>query len=103
MIRIIFEGVMLGVSAGVYCAGTCLVFFMPYLLAEGEQRMSGNLKKISLFMLGRLIAYIGFALIVGLVMSANRSIFTARFSHIALIMASTVMLVYGQAHNFSGS
>lgn len=94
---------MLGVSAGVYCAGTCLVFFMPYLLAEGEQRMSGNLKKISLFMLGRLIAYIGFALIVGLVMSANRSIFTARFSHIALIMASSVMLVYALAHNFSGS
>jgi len=103
MIRIIFEGVMLGVSAGVYCAGTCLVFFMPYLLVEGEQKISDNLKKISLFMLGRLIAYISFALIMGLVMSANRNIFTAKFSHISLIIASLVMLAYALAHNFSGS
>ncbi len=103
MIRIFFEGVMLGISAGVYCAGTCLVFFMPYLLVEGKQKISDNVKKISLFMLGRLIAYIGFALMMGLVMSANRNIFTAQFSNISLVIASLVMLAYALAHNFSGS
>lgn len=100
MIRIILEGLTLGLSAGIYCVGACLVFFMPYLLVEGRKRVSENAGKISLFMLGRLIAYIAFALIVGFMGSLYRNIFTIRFSNICLIAASLLMLVYSLAHNF---
>ncbi len=103
MIQIIFEGLMLGLSVGVYCAGVCLVFFMPYLLVEGRQKVSENLKKVLSFMLGRLIAYIAFALIVGFIGSSYKSIFTARFSHICLIAASLLMLVYSLTRNFKDS
>lgn len=100
MIQIILEGLLLGVSAGIYCLGACLVFFTPYLLVEGKQRVSENLRKISLFILGRLIAYIVFALIMGFIGSSYKNIFTARFSYISLIVASSLMLAYSFAHNF---
>jgi len=103
MIRIILEGLLLGLSAGIYCLGACLVFFMPYLLVEGKQRIFENLSKVLSFMLGRLIAYIAFALIIGFVGSSYYSIFTARFSHICLIVAASFMLIYSFTHNFRDS
>lgn len=103
MIQIILEGLILGLSAGVYCLGTCLVFFMPYLLAEGRQRVFENLRKILLFMLGRLIAYIGFALIMGFIGITHQNIFTAKLSHFSLIMVSLLMLIYALTHNFPNS
>ena len=103
MIRIIFEGLMLGLSAGIYCVGACLVFFMPYLLVEGKQKVFENLKKILSFMLGRLMAYIAFALIMGLIGLSYQSIFTVRFSNICLIVASSLMLIYSLTRKFKNS
>lgn len=103
MIRIIVEGLMLGLSAGIYCIGACLVFFTPYLVVEGAQKVFENLRKVLIFSLGRLIAYIAFALIIGVIGSSHQNIFTVRFSHISLIIASIVMLVYSLTHNFKDS
>jgi len=103
MMRIILEGLMLGLSAGIYCVGACLVFFMPYLLVEGKQKIFENLRKIISFMLGRLIAYITFALVMGFIGSSYQNIFTARFSNICLIIASSLMLIYALTHNFRDS
>jgi len=94
MMRLVIEGLMLGLSSGVYCAGTCLVFFMPYLLAEGKSDVVENSKKILFFLSGRLLAYIAFAFIMGLLKSASPNIFTAKFSHISLIIVSLLLLVY---------
>lgn len=93
---------MLGVSAGVYCLSTCLVFFTPYLLAEGRQKVFENAGKVGLFMLGRFIAYIGFALIMGFVGSAFRNIFSPKFSNISLIVVSLLMFFYALSRNFPG-
>lgn len=94
---------MLGLSTGIYCVGACFVFFMPYLLVEGRQKVSENLKKISSFMLGRFIAYIAFAFIMGFIGASYRNIFTAKFSHICLTAASLLMLIYSLTHNFRDS
>jgi len=103
MIRIILEGLTLGLSAGIYCIGACLVFFVPYLLVEGKKNISDSLRKIFSFMLGRLTAYIIFALIAGFIGSLYQNIFTIRLSHICLIVASLLMLGYSLAHNFKDS
>ncbi len=103
MTRIIFEGMMLGLSAGIYCVGICFVFFIPYLLVEGKLKVFENLRKISSFMLGRFIAYIAFALIMGFIGSSYQNIFTARLSYICLIAASSLMLIYSIGHNFRDS
>ncbi len=103
MKRIIIEGLMLGLSAGINCLGACFVFFMPYLVVEGRQKLRENLNKIFLFMAGRLIAYILFALVMGYLGAAYRNIFTARFSYICLIAAAVLMLVYSLSHSFKES
>ena len=103
MTGIIVEGLALGLSAGVYCVGSCMVFFMPYLVVEGKRNISDNLKKISSFMAGRLIAYVAFAFAVGLIGASYRNIFTAKFSNICLIAASSFMIIYSLTHNFKDS
>ncbi len=100
MIRIMIEGFALGLSAGIYCLGACLVFFVPYLFVEAKEKVFENAKRVSSFMAGRLIAYIAFALIVGFAGSSYKNIFTARFSHISLVIASLMMLAYSLVHNF---
>jgi sulfite exporter TauE/SafE len=103
MIRTIFEGLMLGLSSGIYCASSCLVFFMPYLVVEGKQKISENLKKVASFMIGRLVAYIAFAFVISFIGSSYHNIVTARFSNICLIAASSMMLAYSLTHNFGNS
>lgn len=103
MTQIIFEGLILGLSSGVYCLGACFVFFMPYLLIEAKQKVFENLKKILSYMAGRLIAYIAFALIMGFIGSSYRNIFTVKFSHFSLIAASLLMLIYALTRNFPDS
>ena len=94
---------MLGLSAGIYCIGSCLVFFVPYLLVEGKKKIFENIRKVLSFMLGRFIAYITFALIMGFIGASYQNIFTAKFSHICLIVASSVMLIYSLTHSFINS
>jgi len=99
--QMIVEGLFLGLSTGAYCIGLCLTFFMPYLLAEGKPRLWENFKKISAFLLGRLIAYISFALIMGILGIRFKNIITEKFAHLSLILASILMLVYVLTHKFS--
>ena len=102
MIQIFLEGLMLGLSTGIYCVGTCFIFFVPYLLAEGKQGIFENSGKIAAFMSGRLIAYIVFALIIGFIGASYQNIFTAKFSHICLVAAALLMLVYSVTRNIKG-
>lgn len=74
---------------------------MPYLIVEARQKVSENARKISLFMLGRFIAYIGFAVMMGSIGERYQKIFTARFSHASLAIASLLMLAYALTHNFA--
>lgn len=100
MVRIVTEGLLLGLSTGAYCLGTCMIFFMPYLLGEGRQGVPENLGKILFFMLGRLVAYIGFALGVGFLGMKYRNLFTVKFSYFSLIIVSLLMIAYALTGNF---
>lgn len=101
MTQIILEGLMLGISAGVYCLGSCLMFFMPYLLAEAKTKVTQNLKKIALFLLGRLIAYVSFAFLMGLLSQFFQGVVTPVFSNVSLILVSLLMLAYAFTRNFT--
>ena len=100
MIRIFFEGLLLGLSTGAYCMGTCLVFFMPYLLAEGRHGVRDNLNTVLFFMLGRFISYICFAVLVSFLGVKYRDIFTNRVFYFGLIIVSVLMLVYALTRSF---
>lgn len=103
MIRIVLEGLVLGLSTGAYCLGMCFVFFMPYLCVEGKQNLFENFKKILLFLAGRLIAYVSFALIMGSLGVSHHDFFSVRLTNLSLVVVSSLMLLYALTHHFGDS
>lgn len=55
------EGWALGLSTGAYCAVSCLPVLAPYIMGAGERSLPRGLLLLSLFLGGRLAAYLAFA------------------------------------------
>lgn len=55
------EGWTLGLSTGAYCAVSCLPVLAPYIMGAGEKSLPRGLLIFSIFLGGRLAAYLGFA------------------------------------------
>jgi len=55
------EGWTLGLSTGAYCAVSCLPVLAPYIMGAGERSLPRGLLIFSIFLGGRLAAYLGFA------------------------------------------
>jgi hypothetical protein len=55
------EGWTLGLSTGAYCAVSCLPVLAPYIMGAGERSLPRALLIFSLFLSGRLAAYLSFA------------------------------------------
>lgn len=64
MTALLAEGLGLGLSTGLYCVGACVPVLVPYLLAE-ERGWERDLVLLGKFLLGRLAAYLLFAVVVG--------------------------------------
>lgn len=103
MLQIVLEGLLLGLSTGAYCVGVCLVFFLPYLLVEARKNIFENIRNILFFMLGRLIAYIIFASLMGILSIRYKQNIAAKFSYASLIIISLLMVIYAITHNFRES
>lgn len=55
------DGFFLGISSGLFCLSSCAPVIVPFLLGEGK-KVSGNFFIIGLFLTGRLLGYILFAI-----------------------------------------
>lgn len=97
--QIITEGFILGLSTGIYCLGACGPFFVPYLLAEGKGKIKTNLGYILEFMLGRLIAYLLFALVVSFVGTRYQTEVPPKLLSLALIFSSLLLIAYALTKN----
>ena len=65
MLRLIAEGVRLGLSTGPVCAVTCVPVLLPIILGEERRRFLTNVWVLVEFMVGRLIAYVLFGVALG--------------------------------------
>ncbi|HDZ76927.1 MAG TPA: sulfite exporter TauE/SafE family protein [Candidatus Omnitrophica bacterium] len=99
MLQTIIEGLFLGISTGVYCMGTCMLFFMPYLLVEGKKDIRQNSINILFFLLGRFLSYIGFAVFVGFLAQKYKQNIPPEFSYFCLVILSLLILVYAATRN----
>jgi sulfite exporter TauE/SafE len=61
----LLEGFLLGLSTGTYCAAACFPVAVPFVLAEDAGGAAGNARRVGLFLLGRLAAYVLFGFMVG--------------------------------------
>ena len=91
MTALAVKALLLGLSTGLFCAGFCLPLVGPVVLAEtgGTKRAFGRL---GLFLLGRLVAYLVFGIVLGAVGGA-----LGRFAAVKAWLLPAVYLVLGLA------
>lgn len=97
--QLIAEGWLLGLATGPYCLGACAPFLVPYLFAEGQATLRGNLRILGEFMAGRFVAYALFGALVGWVGVLLRPHVTAWMTAITVGVTAAVMLVYAINHS----
>lgn len=90
------SGFILGLSTGVVCLAYCGPVLIPFLMGEGNT-INRNLGSVSLFLAGRLVAYVLTGLLAGIIgrtflqPSALKSVFMG----IVYIILSILMILYG--------
>lgn len=99
-IKIISSGILLGLSSGLYCLGACAPILVPYLLSEDRGKVKGNLKVLAEYSFGRLIAYLIFGFIVGMIGQKAQSPLEKLLIGIAIITSAALILIYGFIKNF---
>lgn len=67
MISYLIEGFALGISTGPYCFSACSPMLVPYLLADSRSNWKGNIKLLLEFVMGRLVAYLLFGTVAGMI------------------------------------
>lgn len=93
IVEAISQGLLLGLSTGVFCLATCAPAYVPFVLSE-DRRLQRNLLAIGELAMGRLIAYLLFGLIVGTLGMQSSSSWLNKAVGIAMILLSVVMLAF---------
>jgi hypothetical protein len=93
-VHILAEGFTLGLSTGSICLVACAPLLVPYLLAESKSLWLSNLWLLVQFMLGRLMAYLLFAVAVGLASANLEASIPKWVEGAALFLAGGLMLIY---------
>jgi len=94
------SGFLLGLSTGVICLAYCGPVLLPYLMGEGKS-ISRNIGSVSLFLMGRLLAYLIVALVAGIIGSTLLQPSRTKTVFIAIVyMLLAVMLVLYGFHRF---
>ncbi|MBI5622154.1 MAG: sulfite exporter TauE/SafE family protein [Elusimicrobia bacterium] len=100
MTALLLEGLGLGLSTGAYCAAACVPVLAPYLLAE-EKGFTRDLLVVGKFLLGRLAAYLLFAIAAGLAGSALGPL-PAWLSGASLLACGALLLGYSLVRGLPG-
>ncbi len=92
----ILNALMLGLSTGAFCMGTCAPVLMGLLLSRAEKGWRQNTASLALFFLGRFLAYILFAVIsfgIGEIFRGGR-LFSTVLLPAGEILLGLLMLIY---------
>lgn len=91
--HIIAAGFLAGLSVGVYCLGTCLPIFVPYLLSQNRTPKS-SLRVVLEFSLGRLLGYLVFGFIVGFLGEQITNLTIHKLVALGNIWTGLLMILY---------
>lgn len=100
MLQALSAGFWLGLATGPYCFAACAPILLPCLCAEGETALSANLKVLSRFLAGRLLAYLAFGAGAGALGAALGPSLPGWLPAAALLLTSGLMFGYAVMKNF---
>lgn len=93
IIEAISQGILLGLSTGVFCLVTCAPVYVPFVLSE-DRKLRRNILSIGEIAMGRLIAYLFFGLILGILGKQINGPWLNRAIGTAMILLSAFMLAF---------
>lgn len=93
IIEAISQGMLLGLSTGIFCLVTCAPVYVPFVLSE-DRKLRQNILSIGEIAMGRLIAYLFFGLILGILGKQIDGPWLNRAVGTAMIMLSILMLTF---------
>jgi hypothetical protein len=93
ILEAISQGMLLGFSTGIFCLVTCAPVYVPFVLSE-DRKLRQNILAIGEIATGRLIAYLFFGLILGILGKQINSPWLNRAIGIAMILLSAFMLAF---------
>jgi len=91
-----YDGILLGLSTGSVCLAYCGPVLIPYMLGENNT-ISRNYLDVSLFLAGRLAAYIAIGFITGVLgkFLLQPSPLSSMITGISYIVLSLLLILYG--------
>ncbi len=95
--RVIFQALALGLSTGSFCLGFCLPVALPVLLGAKTKGMGTSTIRLSLFLFGRLVAYLLFGIIAGSLGTtlAHSPFLRIRIIPLLYILLALLLIIYG--------
>jgi sulfite exporter TauE/SafE len=99
---VIIKGLALGFSAGIFCVGFCYPILAPLMLSKQEAGFKSAALSLGLFILGRLVAYLLFGAVFGLIGGMISAIpsFRSTILPIAYLVLGILMILYGIVTSF---
>ncbi|MCC4767591.1 hypothetical protein FXW07_13505 [Methanosarcina sp. DH1] len=93
IVETISRGMLLGLSTGVFCLVTCAPVYVPFVLSE-DRKLRRNILSIGQIAIGRLIAYLFFGLILGILGKQIDGTWLNKAIGTAMILLSVLMLAF---------
>ncbi len=99
MVEVTIQGILLGLSTGLFCLGYCAPVLVPFMMSENRTRVRDALV-IGELALGRLAAYLALGVVVGyLGMQLDGPSFQ-KIVGAAMVVLSTFLLLYVAARRW---
>jgi sulfite exporter TauE/SafE len=97
MLALLAKAAVLGLSTGLFCVGFCVPLVGPVLLGRERTGMRDSLRALGLFLGGRLVAYLLFGVVFGLLGSGLARVWTAKAWLLPAVYAllGLLMIAYG--------
>jgi len=102
MLEIISEGFILGLATGSVCAVVCTPLLAPALLVRDRPSWGGSVRRVSEFLAGRLIAYVGVGALFGALGAAtalDKSSHLSSAANVPLGLAMILVALSGQGES----
>ncbi|OYD17018.1 hypothetical protein CH330_01140 [candidate division WOR-3 bacterium JGI_Cruoil_03_51_56] len=102
MLNIISKALVLGFSSGLFCIGFCVPLVGPMLLSRSRSGLKESAAAFGLFLVGRLIAYLLFGLVFGMLGSILEPVWAAKSIAVPILYAilGILMILYGFVQSF---
>jgi sulfite exporter TauE/SafE len=102
MLSLVTRALLLGLSTGLFCIGFCVPLVGPVLMAREKSGLRRSFRGIGMFLAGRLVAYLLFGFVFGMLGRALGHIYAIKSIGLPILYAllGALMILYSVVQSF---